>query len=521
MNIFFDQYQRYKNVELIVNDFRKNGETFKILEVGANEHKNLEKFLFNDNIFYLETHLSEKLKKDPAYILGDATQMHFEDNEFDIVVALDVFEHIPKERRELFLREIDRVSSNLFIIAGPFYSDSVSEAELRVNAQYKCIFGKNHPWLIEHIENQLPKLEQSISILETMGRKISRFGHGDLRLWERLTNIQVVADINEDFRAYSELIYDFYNKYLFPLDYSKEVYRTFLIGMNEEKEFKPNISTCNSRVLEKFNDIERSFWNIVTSFGTNSFRLKEDNSVFVFKCYYIEEGYSNFSEEQCHIVDFSPKSNEYSVDFEKKKIVAVRIDPLDCNCVIDNFNVVSENMELNIVSTNGLNIGANKYIFSSNDPNIFIEVPQVGVTSIQVHFDVLIYNNTFIKEIYDLLFDKDNEIEELHKGNEKNMLEMKEQLVEKNNKIEYQKRLSLEKQKELDYSYQKQLKQFSDDLELKEMQLKMELKFEKESKKQMEEEMKLLINEINQIHNSKSWKITKPVRTLGKIRKKL
>ena len=506
MSIYFDQYQRYKNVEIIVNDLRKNGETFKILEVGANEHKNLEKFLPNDKIFYLDTHLSERLKNDPAYILGDATQMHFKDNEFDIVIALDVFEHIPKERRELFLREIDRVSSNLYIIAGPFYSDAVSEAELRVNAEYKCIFGKNHPWLIEHIENQLPNLEQTISILKNMDRKISMFGHGDLRLWERLTNIQVAADINEDVHAYSELIYDFYNKYLFPLDYSKEVYRTFLIGRIEEKEFKPDISTCNSRVIEKFNDIERSFWNIVTLLGTNSFGLEEDNPKFVFKCYYIEEGYSNFSEEQCHIVEFSPKSHEYSVDFEEKKIVAVRVDPLDCNCVIDNLTVVSENMELKIISTNGLNIGAKKYIFSSNDPNIFIEIPKEGVSSIHVYFDVLIYNNNFIKEIYNLLADKNNEIEELHKGNAKDMLEMREQLVEKNNEI-YQKTLSLEKQKELDYSYQEQLK--------------MELNFEKESKKQMEEEMKFLINQINQIHNSKSWKITKPIRILGKIRKKI
>ena len=91
MSIIFDQYQRYKNAQKIIDSARKEGQIFKILEVGANEHKDLEKFLPNDKITYLDVKLSDEMKKDPAYVLGDATQMEFEDNAYDIVIALDVF----------------------------------------------------------------------------------------------------------------------------------------------------------------------------------------------------------------------------------------------------------------------------------------------------------------------------------------------------------------------------------------------------------------------------------------------
>ena len=109
MKIPFDQYQRYKNTQKIIDSVRRDGERFKILEVGANEHRNLEHFLPDDDIKYLDIKLSDECINSPQYILGDATDMQFDDNYFDIIVALDVYEHIPPERRENFLSEINRV----------------------------------------------------------------------------------------------------------------------------------------------------------------------------------------------------------------------------------------------------------------------------------------------------------------------------------------------------------------------------------------------------------------------------
>lgn len=94
----FDQFQRYNNVQKIINNLRSQNQTFRILEVGANEHQNLEGFLPSDLITYLDISLPKELQLNPKYILGDATQMEFEDDAYDIVVALDVFEHIPPIR---------------------------------------------------------------------------------------------------------------------------------------------------------------------------------------------------------------------------------------------------------------------------------------------------------------------------------------------------------------------------------------------------------------------------------------
>ena len=50
IEVLFDQYQRYKKTQEIINELRNKEEKFNILEVGANEHKNLEKFLPSDKI---------------------------------------------------------------------------------------------------------------------------------------------------------------------------------------------------------------------------------------------------------------------------------------------------------------------------------------------------------------------------------------------------------------------------------------------------------------------------------------
>lgn len=105
IDILFDQYQRYNNVANLINNLREAGQTFSILEVGANEHQNLEKFLPEDHITYLDIQLPDNLKDNPKYLLGDATSMEFPDNKYNIVVALDVFEHIFQRIGKSLLRK--------------------------------------------------------------------------------------------------------------------------------------------------------------------------------------------------------------------------------------------------------------------------------------------------------------------------------------------------------------------------------------------------------------------------------
>ena len=68
----------------------------------------------------MDIELPEELLSDPAFIKGDATNMHFGENSFDFVVALDVLEHISPEKRNDFLSETHRVSTQGVILSAPF-----------------------------------------------------------------------------------------------------------------------------------------------------------------------------------------------------------------------------------------------------------------------------------------------------------------------------------------------------------------------------------------------------------------
>lgn len=229
INVTFDQYQRYNNVRLVVESLRPAGRPLRILEVGANEHRNLEKFLPGDDILYLDIELPEHLRSDPRYILGDATAMDYEDGAFDVIVALDVFEHIPSDRREAFLAELYRVSARFAVITAPFQHREVEEAEIRTNAVYRALYHADFRWLAEHRENGLPKLDELETFLNKREWSCQIWRHGNLELWERLQAIHLVAAGNPALWEYRTEIDRYYNRYLFDFDY---------IGTDEQPAYR-------------------------------------------------------------------------------------------------------------------------------------------------------------------------------------------------------------------------------------------------------------------------------------------
>ena len=52
-NIAFDQYQRYETVSKLIELLRKDKQ-FHLLELGANEHKDLKMFFPNDQILFTD-----------------------------------------------------------------------------------------------------------------------------------------------------------------------------------------------------------------------------------------------------------------------------------------------------------------------------------------------------------------------------------------------------------------------------------------------------------------------------------
>lgn len=240
--MFFDQYQRYHTAADMIHksggfadaspqcaegcgnaEGTMRGEIaypLRILEVGANEHRDLGKFLPDADIFYTDLHLPESMEGDDHCFTADATDLQaagIADNSYDFCVALDVFEHIPQERRKPFLTELYRVCKTAAIISFPYNTPENAQAELEVNEMYRELFGEDHPWLIEHMENGLPDRAFADSVLTEAGIPFTAFTHGSVAVWKRMLVLNYFAD--ED--AFSGLVTDtnlYYNRNLYARD---------------------------------------------------------------------------------------------------------------------------------------------------------------------------------------------------------------------------------------------------------------------------------------------------------------
>ena len=222
----FDLYGRYATIRDIIDQNRKNGEKFRILDVGGRGNL-LKRFLPDDEVFYLDPFVDSN---DSNFIKGDGCAMRLEDESFDWVTSADVFEHIPKEKREAFLNENIRVARLAVILVAPFWSKEVEQAEINANDNYKILSkGKSHIWLREHIENGLPEIGHLEKILKSRKLDFQKFSNNELLLWQMLINTGfMISDnpsidikIKEEFEDFNY----FYNKEIYPFDNQELSYR--------------------------------------------------------------------------------------------------------------------------------------------------------------------------------------------------------------------------------------------------------------------------------------------------------
>lgn len=226
----FDQYQRYAAISSLIEFHRVDApdKNFKILELGANEHKDLSLFLGNDNILYTDIALTEKMSNDPAFMQVDGSCMPFDDNEFDFVVSADVLEHVPNEKRLDFISEACRVAKIGAIICFPNNTEYVKGAEGRVNSYHKALNGEDFIWLKEHIENGLPDRASIENFLNDNGYSFFDFFHGRIDVWEKIWYCIFNSVKTPLLLDYHAKITNYYNTEIFPCDIGEKCYRIFL-----------------------------------------------------------------------------------------------------------------------------------------------------------------------------------------------------------------------------------------------------------------------------------------------------
>ncbi|GGG08239.1 class I SAM-dependent methyltransferase [Paenibacillus aceti] len=414
----FDQFQRYNNVKRIIDNLRMGNETFHILEVGANEHRNLEKFLPLDNITYLDIQLPEELLNDPKYILGDATKMDFPDNYYDVIVALDVFEHIPEQKRNQFIDELYRVSSQLCVITAPFYSSQTVAAESRVNTVYKSLFNKNFIWLEEHMDNGLPNKDILKSYLSSKNIKYKIFGHGDISIWERLMSIHFFAAKNPGLASYRQEIDKFYNSQLFDNDYTEDSYRQIVIIEKSRKcpRLEISDSKISESVLEKLNILEKIFYNLLSMVNRND-KENGNDKVQIF----VDTG-RGFNEPQSESYQYNDEESSMHIAtslVNYENVQAIRIDPSNYHGlykieILKLNNVNKEKVTQYQISGNYSFEDSSIFMFEKNDPNIVLSINgKVNVSELEITVSKLSMSEIAYRFV-NILSNKENEINSIN-----------------------------------------------------------------------------------------------------------
>lgn len=98
---------------------------------------------------------------------GDVTALPFADGEFDLVLALDLLEHLPAASRPRALAELARVTEGRLIVGCPC-GEPALRADRILSRFYAIQPRPVPPWLVEHLDNGFPDaslLEKSLAPL--------------------------------------------------------------------------------------------------------------------------------------------------------------------------------------------------------------------------------------------------------------------------------------------------------------------------------------------------------------------
>lgn len=257
----FHQVVRYEYAKSSIEAMRTK-ETHTILEVGSGAHGNLAQYLPKDDIVFLDLELPEDVLKDPRFVVGDATNLAYGEDSFDYIIALDVVEHIPTEKREAFIANINRVAKLGVVLSAPIFSEQ-SPHEDELLKSFYTLEGQDPPaWIDEHIDCTLPKTVDLLQLVRKQNveeKNIVSFFGVKRSLMQKMLIMEAVASQSERLTN----VFDVINS-----DYIQSVMREDS-WLPERESMKLYLvwSKCDGRIL---NVVEHKEHNeeIITCFET-------------------------------------------------------------------------------------------------------------------------------------------------------------------------------------------------------------------------------------------------------------
>ncbi len=220
----FDQYQRYRLVSDLLGTLRGKHK-LEVLDVGGRTAL-LRGFLPKDHVTLVD--LESSGERD--LVLGDGAKLPFRDKSFDVVAAFDTLEHVPPKLRPAFVAECARVSRGYVVLAGPYHSQRVAEAEKILQSFLKQKLHVEHRYLEEHRHNGLPSREKTEEQLRNLGAEVESFGHANLERWLAMMCLSMYLDQDPALRGLAARVHEFYNRALYASDHAEPVYRHVVVA---------------------------------------------------------------------------------------------------------------------------------------------------------------------------------------------------------------------------------------------------------------------------------------------------
>jgi SAM-dependent methyltransferase len=126
-----------------------------ILDAGCGEY-GLTAFMPRANITGVDILPEDAVSPDVKYLRGSLTDLPFDDRSFDVVVAIDVLEHLSPEMRISAVREAVRIARKAAIITFPSGAQARTVDE-RFAEELDRRGSPRPEWLDEHLANPYPE----------------------------------------------------------------------------------------------------------------------------------------------------------------------------------------------------------------------------------------------------------------------------------------------------------------------------------------------------------------------------
>ena len=151
-----DAAVRYNTVIEEISRHAGLDDPLKICDVGCGSRGGITAYLTKPAVGVDLTFVPAVIRRFPLCtpVAASAGELPFTSGTFDIVVCLDVLEHVPANGRQQLLTEMFRIArpDGLVLVGAPCGQD-VREAEVQANALFRARTGRDHPWLVEHLQN--------------------------------------------------------------------------------------------------------------------------------------------------------------------------------------------------------------------------------------------------------------------------------------------------------------------------------------------------------------------------------